>query len=61
MSEAQRNLIASPATGLLVYQTDGASGFYFFDGSAGHRFQKYNLYQHGLEQVTEGGKTGYRL
>ncbi|HMQ08010.1 MAG TPA: FISUMP domain-containing protein [Saprospiraceae bacterium] len=34
MTSAQRNLIASPATGLLVYQSDGASGFYFYDGSA---------------------------
>ena len=40
MSEAQRNLIASPATGLLVYQTDGASGFYFLMEALGHRFQE---------------------
>jgi BclB C-terminal domain-containing protein len=33
MPEAFRNLIPSPATGLLVYQTDGvAPGFYYFDG-----------------------------
>lgn len=34
MLESQRNLIPSPATGLLVYQTDTAPGFYFFDGTA---------------------------
>lgn len=34
MTLAQRNLIATPATGLLVYQTDGTSGFYFYNGSA---------------------------
>lgn len=34
MTESQRDLIASPATGLLVYQTDGTAGFYFFDGTA---------------------------
>ncbi len=34
MTEAQRNLIASPATGLLIYQTDGTDGFYFYNGTA---------------------------
>jgi BclB C-terminal domain-containing protein len=33
MPEAFRILIPSPATGLLVYQTDGAAGFYYFDGA----------------------------
>lgn len=28
----QRNLIPAPATGLLVYQTDFLSGFYYYDG-----------------------------
>ena len=62
MSEAQRNLIASPATGLLVYQIDGASGFYFYDGSAWTSLSgNTNSVNTGLEQVTEGGNTGYRL
>lgn len=33
MTAAQRTIIASPATGLLVYQTDGTAGFYFYNGS----------------------------
>ena len=33
MTQAQRNLIATPATGLLVYQTDNTPGFYFYNGS----------------------------
>lgn len=34
MTEAQRTGISSPAEGLLVYQTDGAAGFYYYTGSA---------------------------
>ena len=33
MTQIQKNAIVSPATGLLIYQTDGAPGFYYFDGS----------------------------
>ncbi|MEM6261626.1 MAG: hypothetical protein AAGI38_03890 [Bacteroidota bacterium] len=32
MSMAQRDAIAAPATGLLIYQTDETEGFYYFDG-----------------------------
>jgi uncharacterized protein (TIGR02145 family) len=34
MTAAQRTAIASPATGLLVYQDDGTAGFYYYDGAA---------------------------
>ncbi|MEZ4874826.1 MAG: hypothetical protein R2793_05095 [Flavobacteriaceae bacterium] len=35
MTEAQKNTIAAPATGLLIYQTDGTDpGFYFYNGTA---------------------------
>lgn len=34
MNAQQRGLIGSPATGLLVYQTDGTAGFYFYNGTA---------------------------
>jgi hypothetical protein len=34
MTEAQRNLITTPATGLLIYQTDATAGFYFYNGTA---------------------------
>jgi len=34
LDEAQRNLIASPAVGLLIYQTDNNPGFYFFNGTS---------------------------
>jgi hypothetical protein len=32
LTEIQRNAILSPATGLLIYQTTGESGFYYFNG-----------------------------
>jgi len=34
MAKAQRDAIATPATGLLIYQTDNTAGFYYYDGSA---------------------------
>lgn len=34
LTQAQRDAIATPATGLLVYQTDNTPGFYYYDGSA---------------------------
>ena len=33
LSLSQRDAISAPATGLLVFQTDDASGFYYFDGT----------------------------
>ncbi len=34
LTQAQKTAIASPATGLLIYQTDGSAGFYYYDGTA---------------------------
>jgi sugar lactone lactonase YvrE len=34
LSLAQRDAIVNPATGLLVYQTDGTPGFFYYNGSA---------------------------
>src|SRR5436305_2448597 len=33
MTMAQRNSIVSPATGLLIFQTDVTPGFYYYGGS----------------------------
>jgi hypothetical protein len=33
MAAAQRTAIATPATGLLIYQTDGDTGFYYYNGA----------------------------
>lgn len=34
MSTSERDLIPSPATGLLIYQNDGTAGFYYYNGAA---------------------------
>jgi len=34
MTSSQRTAIVSPATGLMVYQTDGTSGLYYYNGSS---------------------------
>ena len=33
MTATQRTSIASPADGLMVYQTDGSKGFWYYDGT----------------------------
>ena len=32
MTENQRDSIASPSIGLLIFQNDGVSGFYYYNG-----------------------------
>src|SRR6476660_3528113 len=32
MTKTQRDAIAVPATGLMIYQTNGIPGFYYYDG-----------------------------
>src|SRR5678809_991539 len=34
LTTSQKNAIATPAVGLLIYQTDGTTGFYYYNGSA---------------------------
>jgi hypothetical protein len=34
MTETQRDAISSPATGLMIYLTDGTVGFYYYNGSS---------------------------
>lgn len=58
MTAAQRTAIAFPATGLLVYQVDGTTGFYAFNGSA---WTLVNGMVSQLEQLTQIGNTGYRI
>ncbi|MBL0182072.1 MAG: hypothetical protein IPP96_07175 [Chitinophagaceae bacterium] len=46
MTLVQRNLIATPATGLLIYQTDNTPGFYYYNGA-------------GWNQISTGGSTNF--
>ena len=34
MTQTQRNAIAAPAAGLLIYQTNNTPGFYYYSGTA---------------------------
>ncbi len=34
MTASQKSAISAPATGLMIYQTDGTTGFYYYDGSS---------------------------
>lgn len=34
LSQTERNAIAAPATGLMIFQTDNTAGFYYFNGAA---------------------------
>lgn len=38
MLETERTAIGSPAIGLMVYQTNGTSGFYYYDGASWIKF-----------------------
>lgn len=42
MTQGQRNAIASPATGLLIFQTDVQPGFYYNNGTPGTPAWTYN-------------------
>ena len=42
MSQAQRIAIDSPAPGLLVYQMNGAGGFYYYDGNGWTRIGEHS-------------------
>jgi len=51
LTEAQRNAIVSPANGLVVYQTTGRIGFYFYDGDSWIRMSTAK----GITSTTDNG------
>ena len=42
MTNTQRDAISSPATGLMIYQTDGTVGFYYYNGSSWDTYYSKN-------------------
>ena len=46
---------------LLIFQIDGASGFYFYDGTAWTLLSGGSSSISGLEEITEAGNTGHRI
>jgi hypothetical protein len=69
LTAAQRAAITSPATGLLVYQTDGTTGFYYNTGTAAApawiNLSTYTLQQNlntnGKYLSGDGSNTGLQL
>jgi trimeric autotransporter adhesin len=64
MTEAQKTAIATPATGLLVYQTDATAGFYYYNGTAWVSFSSGATGatdSSQLQKITEDGVTGWRI
>ncbi len=57
MTSTQRNSIASPATGLLIYQTDASTGFYFYNGSSWMSVSEPNWTSAGAIQSVGWGAT----
>jgi len=68
MTKTQRDAISSPATGLMIYQTDGTVGFYYYNGSswsevgAAEKTYSINTFYSELGgyviEVRDGGKHG---
>ncbi len=57
MTETERLSISSPATGLIVFQTDGNIGFYYYGGSGWEKMADYSE-KNTLDQAYDQGGAG---
>lgn len=55
MTEVNRDAIGTPATGLMIYQTDGVTGFYFYSGSVWTKFTAGVISLNELTDAKTGG------
>ncbi|MDA0986699.1 MAG: hypothetical protein O3A55_03760, partial [Bacteroidetes bacterium] len=58
MTAAQITAITSPATGLLIYQTDGTAGFYYYTGSAWISLTSSSVSVTGLDGLSDAKVEG---
>ncbi len=58
MTLEKRNVISNPANGLLIYQTDEANGFYFYNGKKWSPISSNDAYSVAVANVDNWSKTG---
>jgi hypothetical protein len=59
MTKAQRGFIDTPATGLMIYQTDGTAGFYYYNGSSWATLGAATSPTYNIGEVVNGGVVFY--
>jgi hypothetical protein len=61
MTAAQKDAIASPTAGLLIYQTDATPGFYYHNSTVWTNLGGSGGTASELQKITESSKTGWRI
>ncbi len=54
MTQTQRDAIASPATGLMIYQTNNTAGFYFYNGNTWERLTDGTNAVEKIDDLSDG-------
>ena len=55
MTETQRDAIIPAATGLMIYQTDGTAGFYYYNGSSWATLGSATSPSYSIGDIVNGG------